>query len=322
MITLIAKLLTLALLLYCSIALILVFSQKPVGAAEENLDFSGQSEQAIAKSQILQFKTRNGSSLNYRQYENESGPLIILVHGSSVHGGLYAELANGLKGLGTIILPDLRGHGGQSPSGDIEYVGQLEDDLADLIAKKRKDLDQKVVLVGHSSGGGLIVRYGGNPHQPKPDGVVLLAPYLGYNSPTIRDNSGGWAEPLTRRIIGLSMLNALKLKFLNHLPVIYFQLPENGEELEMVSSYSYRMNTAFAPRYDFKKDIGGLPKFKVLIGEQDEAFFASEFEPLLNSFENLGDVQVIAGLSHLDVISDNDVHKEIAIFVAELSDSE
>lgn len=60
-------------------------------------------------------------------------PLIILVHDSSAHGGLYNELATGLKELGAIILPDLRRHGGQSPAGDVNYIGQLEHDLQILL---------------------------------------------------------------------------------------------------------------------------------------------------------------------------------------------
>lgn len=49
-----------------------------------------------------------------------------------------------------------------------------------------------MVIVEHSSAEGLMVRYCGNPEQPKPDGVVLMVPYLGYNAPTIRENAGGY----------------------------------------------------------------------------------------------------------------------------------
>jgi len=241
--------------------------------------------------------------------------LIVLIHGSSAHGGLYQALGEGLANFGTVIVPDLRGHGGQTPIGDVNYIGQLEDDLADLVAATRSSEDQKVIFVGHSSGGGLLVRYAGNPRQPPADAVVLLSPYLGFNAPTMREDAGGWAQPLTRRILGLTLLNAVKLKALNHLPVIYFRLPEGGESLNMVSSYTHRMNESFAPRYDFKKDIAGLPSFLILVGKNDEAFIAEAYEPLLDSFDNNGRVQVIDGLSHLDVIGSSEIHQAVGEFI-------
>jgi alpha-beta hydrolase superfamily lysophospholipase len=32
----------------------------------------------------------------------------------------------------TTYVPDIRGHGGSGRRGDIDYIGQLDDDLADL----------------------------------------------------------------------------------------------------------------------------------------------------------------------------------------------
>lgn len=306
-------------LIYFAIAATLVFSQKPSIFTGDGLDFSRSSDSDLSNSPILTYSTRDGSVLQYRRYGNSSGPLIVILHGSSAHGGLYEKLARGLKNLGNVIVPDLRGHGAQSPAGDVEYIGQLEDDLADLIFATRLNEEQKIILIGHSSGGGLAIRYCGNEDQPKPDGVVLLAPYLGFNAPTVRVNSGGWAEPLVRRIIGLTMLNAVKVKLFNHLPVISFRIPQNAEELSMTSSYSFRMNTSFAPRYDFKKDLAGLPKFKILIGENDEIFEPEKFEPLLLSQHLNGTVRIINGLSHLDVIGDGSVHNEIEKYVASIS---
>jgi len=308
-----------ALLLYCAIALVLIYSEKPVISAGDSLDFSRAPGGEGVSAELIPFVTRDGSTLSYRRYGKDNGPLIIIIHGSGAHSGLYDTLTHGLTHLGSIVVPDLRGHGGQTPVGDVSYIGQLEDDLADLISETRSDANQNVILVGHSSGGGLAVRFAGNPAQPKPDGVVLLAPYLGYNAPTTRLNSGGWAQPLSRRMTGLVMLNALRIRFLNHLTVILFRLPDNGKELKMTSSYSYRLNTSFAPRYDFKRDIARLPKFKILIGRNDEAFLASEFSPLLDSFENNGSVQLFDELSHLDVFADNGVHAEIAKFVSDFS---
>lgn len=319
MTAIIIKCTVVVLVFYCGIALLLVATQRPSITPGTSLDFSRQSEAAVSSAESLRFTSRDGVELNYRRYGAKTGPLIVIVHGSSAHGGLYDELAVGLGDLGIIVVPDLRGHADQAPVGDVSYIGQLDDDLADLIASTRTDTEQKVILVGHSSGGGLVVRHSGNSEHEKPDGAVLLAPYLGYNAPTLREDAGGWAQPLTRRIIGLTMLNALGVRLLNHLPVISFRLPENSESLQMTESYTYRMNTSFAPRREYKKDMASLPSFKVLVGEHDEAFIATEYEPLLKSFDNQGSVEIVDGVSHLDIIGSNVVHNNIREFVVELN---
>ncbi len=307
--------------------MVLIFTQKP-GANDDagidagvGLDFSSMSGAAIATSPALEFKARDATKLRYRLYENSHGPLIIVLHGSGAHGGLYDTLAQGLIASGTVVVPDLRGHGGQLPTGDVQYIGQLEDDLTDLINATRSGADQQVVLVGHSSGGGLAIRYSGNSNQPGPDAVVLLAPYVGYNATTTRANSGGWAQPLTRRIIGLTMLNALKIRVFNHLKVISFRLPQNGRALQMTDSYSYRLNTSFAPRREYAKDLEQLPRFSVLVGSDDEAFIAAQYPPLFDSLASRGSVEILEGLTHLDVIGSELVHRKTAEFIASLSDT-
>ena len=63
-----------------------------------------------------------------------------------------------------------------------------------------------LTLVGHSSGGGFALRVAGSPIQNLFERTVLLAPYLGYDAPTSRPNSGGWAKADIPRIVGLVAL--------------------------------------------------------------------------------------------------------------------
>jgi len=208
LLTFLFKVFVFIVLAFAVISLALVFTDKRGSADGDTLDFSRESG-VEAISPEHSFVARDGTRLPYHQFGDDTGPLIVLIHGSSAHGGLYQALGEGLANFGTVIVPDLRGHGGQTPVGDVNYIGQLEDDLADLVAATRSSEDQKVIFVGHSSGGGLLVRYAGNPRQTPADAVVLLSPYLGFNAPTMREDAGGWAQPLTRRILGLTLLNAV-----------------------------------------------------------------------------------------------------------------
>ena len=197
------------------IAIALILSQRPSELPPgEGLDFTNTLEAGTDAPQLLSaVQMRDGYELQLRQYDSAAAaeaPLLVLVHGSGWHGLQFDPLAKNLSQFADVIVPDLRGHGTKPGTrGDIAYINQFEDDLADLI-KATAQPGQKVVLGGHSSGGGLVVRFAGGTHGDMLDGAVLMAPYLHHNAPTMRPNAGGWSYPLLRRIIGLSMLNTFR----------------------------------------------------------------------------------------------------------------
>lgn len=289
----------------------LILSQplKPMAASGPTLDFGKilqvDSQIEVAPPQVENVEMRDGYGLQVRSYSNGDGPLIVLVHGSGWNGLQFSALAPQLGG--TVLVPDLRGHGVQpGRRGDLDYIGQLEDDLADLITAKVAP-GQKVVLIGHSSGGGLVVRFAGGTQSALMDGAVLLAPFLHHRAPTMRPNSGGWARPLLRRIIGLSMLNAVGVTAWNHLPVIQFNMPTEVLEGPLghlaTTTYSYRLNQSYAPRSNYLSDIRSLPGFLLLAGAQDEAFVADAYRPLMEAETAKGTYQILADVGHLDLVN-------------------
>lgn len=298
--------------IYLGIALILILSQWPKGriATETGLDFTRQLAEAAPTPQKLEtLRMRDGSDLPIRRYVSGATdlPLVVLVHGSGWHGLQFDALARELQPFADVIVPDLRGHG-VSPArrGDVDYIGQFEDDLADIILQSRKP-GQQVFLAGHSSGGGLVVRFAGGPHGGLLDRAILMAPFLKYNAPTTRENAGGWAKTLTRRIIGLSMLNTLGIKALNRLTVIEFAFPQavlSGPlGATATRGYSFRLNTGFAPRPDYLADVAKLPPFLLVAGTKDEAFVAEAYEPLMRGVTDQGQYLLLSGVSHLDVVN-------------------
>lgn len=295
-----------------AIALGLIASQRPgklVG--EGGLDFTALTGGEAGQPAPLQsYTARDGTALSYRAYSSgsEDAPLLVFVHGSGWHGLAYDGFARAIaeSGAADVVLPDLRGHG-ENPvrRGDVDYIGQFEDDLADLIGTVRKP-GQKLVIGGHSSGGGLAIRFAGGAHGAMADGALLLAPYLHYKAPTVRPNSGGWAHPLTRRIIGLTMLNAVGITALNGLPAIQFAFPrsvlEGPHGKTATDRYSFRLNTSYAPRNDYKSDIAALPPFLLVAGSDDEAFVADRYEPVMSAENPGGRYEIVDGVSHLGII--------------------
>lgn len=311
-------------LIYLAIAILLIFSQFSDDKTEEaGLDFSRQTGKASEAAPLLDLVAPDGETLHYRRFDaaRDAVPLLMVIHGSGWHGGAYESLARRIAeaGLADVIVPDLRGHG-QEPKrrGDIDYLGQLEDDLHALFVKERKQ-DQQLIMAGHSSGGGLVIRYAGGAHGDDLSGAILLAPYLKYNAPTARPKSGGWAHPLTRRIIGLTMLNAVGVRIFNHLPVIDFAFPQgvvDGPLGETATrNYSYRLNASYAPRSDYEGDLAKLPSFLLVAGEDDEAFHAERYEPTIAEVNTRGSYVLLPAVSHLDVIDADGTLEAIRVFL-------
>ncbi len=297
--------------IYLGIALGMILSQWPSGeiGTEGGLDFDRQiSAAAPVAAPVRTYRARDGRALSYRAAPapTKAKPLLVLLHGSGWHSAQFTRLATGLSPVADVVAPDLRGHGfAPARRGDIDHIGQLEEDIADLIAATRRP-GQKVILAGHSSGGGLVVRFAGGKYGDLIDGAVLMAPFLKYNAPTTRPNSGGWAQPLTRRIIGLSMLNSVGIHALDSLVVIRFVFPKSVRDGPLghtiTDAYSWRLNTSFAPRGDYLSDIAALPEFLLIAGGDDEAFFAGKYEPLMRGVTGKGTYRLVAGVSHLDIV--------------------
>lgn len=261
--------------------------------AMRGLDYSGLPD-------VRTFAARDGRRLGYRFYPADTRRVLILIHGSGYHGRYLHPLASAIAAANAarVYVPDQRGHGSSAPPrGDIDYIDQLTDDLDDLIALIKRDAPgAEIVIGGHSSGGGLAVRFMGTPGGKDIAGYLLLAPFLGHDAPTTRPDSGGWARPYLPRIIGLTILNKIGITALNGLTAIDFAMPPDARDGTETLSYSYRLLTGFAPR-DYQTDvtaIGDTPVL-VLVGDKDEAFYPDRYAAALPK----ATVKVLPGLTHL-----------------------
>ncbi|EAQ01220.1 hypothetical protein OB2597_04430 [Pseudooceanicola batsensis HTCC2597] len=293
------------------IALGLIVSDRPGGAAATGpggLDFGSQLGRSVEPLPVERVEMRDGSTALVRHLAGPEGaPLVVMAHGSGWDGGQFDALARALSDVAEVVAPDLRGHGAEPERrGDVDHVGQMEDDLADLIAFYRRDETRRVVLLGHSSGGGLVIRFANGAHRGLLDGAVLLAPFVQYDAPMQRENSGGWARPLTRRIVGLTMLNTVGITALDHLVAIEFAMPEavvqGPEGHRATTAYSWRLNKGYAPRRDWRSDVSALPGFLLVAGAEDEAFVAELYEPEFTKETDRGEYLVVPDAGHLDIV--------------------
>lgn len=265
------------------------------------------------------FKARDGSALAYRHYPPAgaaAGTIAVLVHGSS--GSSYGAsfvLARALaaRGVETYAV-DIRGHGESGTRGDIAYLGQLEDDMADLVGEIRKrSPDAPLTLIGHSSGGGFALRVAGSPIQNLFARTVLLAPYLGYDAPSSRPNSGGWASADIPRVLALLVLNRLGLPWANSLPAIAFAVPPNSAKV-LTPTYSYRLMRNFAASTDFRKDLAAATRpVAIFAGSADELLITDKYR---DDFAPRATIRIVDGVNHMGILTDSAAVSAIADDVA------
>jgi pimeloyl-ACP methyl ester carboxylesterase len=251
------------------------------------------------------FGARDGTSLAYREFPGGSDLIAILIHGSTADGRAMQALGHSLaeQSISAYAL-DMRGHGTSGRRGDIDYVGQLEDDVADFVKHLRVTHPHaKLVLIGHSSGGGFSLRFACGKYAALFDRYILAAPFIHHAVPTTRPGSGGWARPFMPRIIALTILDVMGLKLFQHLEVLAFAVPEGRSDL--TGFYSFRLQSNFRPdTMNWKTQIRNLTRpVDVIVGEKDELFVADAYAPLLTPLTPHISVQVLPGLGHLDIYS-------------------
>lgn len=260
---------------------------------------------------------RDGTLIAAQAIVADSDLTIILLHGVlSSSAGLQktARLLHETTGA-TVINLDLRGHGksGGRP-GDNDYIGQYEDDLADVVTIVRKESSAKrpgmrIVLAGHAVGGGVVMRYAERTKLPPVEGYLLFAPDLGWESPTTRKEAppqadpkpGPKPEPFMKvdlgRIIKLKAMNAIGMTSSNNQVTLEFNVPKGFG----VSRYTYRSMMNFSPedyRVAFAADKRPL---LLLAGSKDEAFHAEQYPGVIASRAN-GKAAIIEGGSHMSVL--------------------
>jgi alpha-beta hydrolase superfamily lysophospholipase len=257
---------------------------------------------------LERFSARDGTVLAYRHYPARgpaSGRIAILVHGSSGSSPAVHALADALAARGVeTYAPDIRGHGGSGMRGDVGFIGQLENDLEDLVAVVRKASPQEqLTLLGHSAGGGFALRLASSPIQNLFARTVLLAPYLGYDAPTNRPDSGGWASADIPRFLGLSVLRRLGIPCCESLPTLAFAVPANSERM-LASTYSYRLMRNFATR-GYRDDFAATKNPVTLIsGADDELMLADKYADVVHAIAPSVEVKLIDGIDHMGIVSD------------------
>ncbi len=270
------------------------------------------------------FNARDRHKIFAYKFTKKSSNTIIFIHGVKSVASDYLKTAGMLQQAtqAEVYAIDLRGHGkSYGKSGDVEYINQYADDLADIVRNIRNNKPRgKIIIVGYSMGGGITLRYAMGNYKERIDGILLFAPLIGQNSPAFpqgqdaeKDSTEAFMKIHIARIIGLKMLNEIDRHEKDSLAVLFFNLPKGTPLRE----YSYRANASMAP----ENYIDGLKAVKVpmlvLAGNKDEAFVAeAQQKAILDNSK--GEVKIINGATHESILQNPSAFQLISKWFSKL----
>jgi non-heme chloroperoxidase len=282
-----------------------------IGSPFKTVDFSDlPAEETVAARRSSPIAFRHWDAPEPRAPER----VVIAIHGSSASSQSLHPLAKALRAEGfTVYAPDIRGHGETGQRGDVDYVGQLDDDLADLTTMvKARHPNARLALLGFSAGGGFALHAAATPLGASFSRIVLISPFLGPRAPTVKRNgTDPWARPFVPRFLALLLLERVGIHAFEHLPVIAFGvLPEQAKFLS--PTYSFVFATAFTTG-DYVADLrNAAAPLAILVGANDELFEADRFAPTIQAVRADVPVTVVPGLDHIGMTLDPGADAAIA----------
>ena len=294
---------------YLAVGLALVYwpadTERPPAAAPASAEYPHTERR---------FVMRDGKQLFARVFGAANEATIVLVHGFGVNSSAYEHAATSwaeASGARVVAL-DLRGHGlSDGKSGRLDRFGQYATDLADVIGGLREEGVNKIILAGHSMGGGVVLTYALKSEAP-PDAYLLIAPLLGNNSPTAPASGGPAAKTnnlyvRTPRIVGEVMLSLVGVHAFDDLPIMY--LNQNPP-----MTYGLTAVISMAPAdYGAAFRAIGVPLLLVA-GSEDEVFRASGYAGVVQQYSS-GRSLLVDGATHVSVLTSPGAVADIKSFV-------
>lgn len=274
---------------------------------------------------IQTYEARDGRSLCYRHYRADSDKLIILLHGISEDGQYLHPLADFIakRQLAQVVVPDLRGYGLHPiRRGDVEYAGQHDHDLEDLAnaLEKREPQASKLILAGHSGGGGNVLRLADKPIAQQISAYLLLAPAIHPNAPINYENNPASTIHLNMpRLVFLTIMNKLGIRWFNRLHVMHNDKPPARRHGRETLDLSYRLLLSRVPSGKYERSLKAMTQpTLVLVGEKEEVFIPGQYAPMFAE-HNDAKVKMILDADHDGILSSEGAFREVEQWLRELA---
>ncbi|CAM5498257.1 alpha/beta hydrolase [Streptomyces spiroverticillatus] len=130
-------------------------------------DLSTPDEAPLAgDTEPLRVRLAAGNRIAYRTWGTPTAPPVVLLHGRTMTGADWTDIAEALSATRRVYAPDVRGHGSSDRPGDYHYP-QLVADVCEFLDVLGLD---RVDLVGHSMGGAIALQVA----QARPERIARV----------------------------------------------------------------------------------------------------------------------------------------------------
>ncbi|HZQ02194.1 MAG TPA: alpha/beta hydrolase [Reyranella sp.] len=259
---------------------------------------------------VQRVTARDGAPLVYRAYPGRPERIVLLIHGSTGTSLDMHKVALALQAAGaTAYALSLRGHGGSGrTSGDVSYIGQLDDDLADFM--KALGLDKpgtNRTLIGYSAGGGFALRIASGRMRASFDDYIVISPFVTAFTEIRGRHIGPWANRASLRIVGLLGLERLGLPWFEDLTVVRYAVDPRPDGRH-TPSYTYRMQRSLQAD-DWRRDLAHIESLTVILtSDEDDLTNAGRLGSIDNPHLKL---RLIRGIEHDQMVADPKAVAEI-----------
>lgn len=274
-------------------------------APEETLDFGGFDRiDDGALPDLTRYATAEKPFPEYRLYRAENpDSVLILLHTAVFDSRLLQPLASALAeaNVAHVFTPDLRGHGPDPEQrGNVAARGQLEDDIRSLVDRVENLYpDLTLVVGGHGTGGGVVVRFAATPRRDIVDGFLLLAPYLGRGTSTTRPGMGGWANFYGDRIFLHRVLTGVGIDRYPEMVTVEYEIPDELWDGTETLDHTYRLMASYTPEEDATERMVDRPCL-TLVGSDDETAYPEAYPELLGARAST-QLEPIEGATYFDL---------------------
>lgn len=287
--------------------------------------FAGLSALDVSKLPSPQYLiASDGCELGFRSYDAPASTEMVFIHGSGCFGDQLHELARHVAQTGAARTHTLnmRGHGfSQGERGHaVAHPGQMVSDVAEFLAwLKRQRPESRILLAGHSAGGGVALGLSRTAADALVDGYVFLAPFLGLGSASIRPFFGGWIRVRAWTLRALTLANLLGIRRFNEATVIDFNMDACLHDLRFVKSWSFNTALAFGPGPWMADAEPISPEKPVLFltGKRDECFVPERYPEALRVIAPHSTFSEIEGRGHWDLLVDRTALDAVATWLGQ-----
>ncbi|RWZ60900.1 alpha/beta hydrolase [Halobacillus fulvus] len=267
------------------------------------------------------YRARDFSQLQFAHYQKEpqQTTALILLHGITAELEHHRKLAHALQIKADVFLPILRGYDQLNQRGDLDYIGQYDDDLFDFLHFVKRKGYERVILAGHSMGCANLLRIIDlNPEAA--DYYLFLSPFFHPALPVYREESTDQFKPETdvdytvhEKKAGLLMtLYKMNIHRFSHKTVA--EIPDEFDATGRLELSFRLLASRFLEKItkDVFEKVEG--RTKTYVGDQDEVVDPEKLKDWF--YDYCGQkLEVIEGTDHNHILHHEELHRSLKEWV-------